>query len=91
MENTRANWIIDHSKMDQSEKEFLNKHLEMYEMVMQSMTNKLSELQDVIDYGRFIDNEVMASKETIIKMLKDSPKEEQLIIILNKIYHHLFN
>lgn len=91
MENTRANWIIDKSKLREEDKRFLKIHLEMYEAVMHSMTNKLGELQDVIDYGRFIDNEVMAAKETITKMMKNSPNEKQIKIILEKIYNHLFN
>jgi vacuolar-type H+-ATPase subunit B/Vma2 len=83
MENTRAFYLLEKTELSKEDRKFLKKHIETYEEMLRSskIENKL--LKDTIDYGKFLNNEIMQVKESLLVMFKDREITERINRIFN--------
>lgn len=76
MENTRALFLIDKSDLSDKNKEFLKTHIGIYDDKLKSLMIETMRLKDIIEWGRYLDNEILSKKEDILSFVKEDKKKE---------------
>jgi len=88
MINKRAFFLIDKSQLNDKDKAFLRTHLETHKEIILALQTEIMSLKDALDYGKFIDNQIMVAKEELLNLLNEKDIEnvkENLSILLRKI------
>jgi len=91
MENTRANYLVDKCELSEEDKNFLKKHLELYQDVLYSRELEIMRLKDVIDYNKCLDNDLLSVKEQIIKAFSKDMDKKEMLDKVNSIINKLAN
>lgn len=77
LDNTRAFFLLEgNKKLDTRDKNFLETHIKVYTDLVNTLEGKILSLKDTIDYGKYLNNEVLAIKENLIKAAKEMNSKE---------------
>jgi len=79
MEDTRAIYLIEKSGLSKVDKDFLRKHLETYNELINSLNARILQLNDLIDYGKLINDTIMSIKEKFIYTFREEKNKEELL------------
>lgn len=89
MENTRAFYLIDKCQLTKKERDFLRIHIETLDYLLDSAITEMSVLKDVIDSGRYLDDQMMKVKEVISDICDKEGDKNNIIKRLDKILKEL--
>lgn len=91
MENTRALYLIQKSTLEQKDKDFLIKHLDIYNDILYSKELEIMRLKDIIDQGKFINNDLLSTKEQIIRAFRGDPDKKEMLDKVQMLINRLAN
>jgi len=82
MENTRAVFLIEKSKLSPLDKSFLLKHIETYEHLLTVAHLEILELKDAIDYSNALNDKILRIKKHLADISASKNIEYKINFVL---------
>lgn len=77
--NRTISSLIEKSKLTNKEKNILLTHIEIYEDEINSLKAEILYHKDIIDNGKYLDDNIMRLKEELLKYALDNSRYDELL------------